>query len=177
MIENVHRRVLRAPAGHAGELLDSLSGPDDRLWPSPPWPPMRLDGPLAAGATGGHGPIHYTVEEYRPGRGVRFRFVPPTGVDGTHELSVIPVDAHRVEVRHTLVGTPAGAMRLGWPLAFRWLHDALLEDLLDNAERELTGTVARPARWSPYVRLLRGLARNRRKLTTLTTPRGVPSRR
>ena len=166
MIENVHRRVLRAPAERAGALLDTLSGPDDRLWPAPPWPPLRFDGPLAPGATGGHGPIHYTVEEYRPGSRARFRFVPPTGVDGTHELSVIPVDAHRVEVRHTLVGTPSGAMRLGWPLVIRWLHDALLEDLLDNVERELTGTVARPARWSPYVRLLRNLAGRRRRRPT-----------
>jgi len=80
------------------------------------------------------------------------------------------VDAHRVEVRHVLVGTPTGVMRLGWPLAFRWLHDALLEDLLDNAERELTGTVARPARWSPYVRLLRSLARKRRPRLTAAVP-------
>jgi hypothetical protein len=166
MIQNVHRRVLRAPAGHAGALLDTLSGPDDRLWPARSWPPMRLDGALAPGATGGHGPIHYTLEEYRPGRSVRFRFVPPTGVDGTHELSVIPVDAHRVELRHSMVVSPTGAMRLAWPLAFRWLHDALLEDLLDNAERELTGTVARPARWSPYVRLLRTLSRRRPRRAT-----------
>lgn len=171
MVENIHRRVLRAPAADAGALLDTLSGPDDRLWPSRAWPAMRLDGPLAPGATGGHGPIRYRVEAYRPGATLRCRFVPPTGVDGTHELSVIPVDAHRVELRHTLVAAPSGAMRLAWPLAFRWLHDALLEDLLDNAERELTGTVANPARWSPYVRLLRSASRNRRKLTTAVAGR------
>jgi hypothetical protein len=46
-------------------------------------------------------------------------------------------------------------MRFGWPLAVRWLHDALIEDALDRAE---TATAARPVparRWSPWVRLLR----------------------
>ncbi|MGW2011839.1 hypothetical protein [Streptomyces nigrescens] len=36
-------------------------------------------------------------------------------------------------------------------------HDAALEDSLDRAERACTGTVARPARWSRYVRTLRRL--------------------
>lgn len=36
-------------------------------------------------------------------------------------------------------------------------HDAALEDSLDRAERACTDTVARPARWSRYVRMLRRL--------------------
>lgn len=47
---------------------------------------------------------------------------------------------------------------LAWPLAFRPLHDAVLEDALDRAGLATTGRVARPARWSPYVRFLRALA-------------------
>ncbi|AZS71029.1 hypothetical protein DDE74_08815 [Streptomyces lydicus] len=39
----------------------------------------------------------------------------------------------------------------------RPLHDAAPEDSLDRAERACTGTVARPARWSRYVRMLRRL--------------------
>ena len=38
------------------------------------------------------------------------------------------------------------------------LDDAVVEDLFDNAERETTGSVARPATWGPRVRLLRRLA-------------------
>ncbi|WP_206062902.1 hypothetical protein [Nocardioides piscis] len=45
------------------------------------------------------------------------------------------------------------------PLAVRWFHEALMQDLFDNAERQVTGTVAgRPARWSPWVRALRRVA-------------------
>jgi hypothetical protein len=47
---------------------------------------------------------------------------------------------------------------LTWPLIFRPLHEALIEDSLDDAERALGGEP--PAReWSPWVRLLRRLFR------------------
>ncbi len=40
----------------------------------------------------------------------------------------------------------------------RWLHDAVVEDLFDRAERALGTGPARPARWSPWVRALRPIA-------------------
>src|SRR3712207_6849645 len=40
-------------------------------------------------------------------------------------------------LRHSLDVQPRGSMRLLVPLAVRWLHDALLEDALDRAERSL----------------------------------------
>jgi hypothetical protein len=50
-------------------------------------------------------------------------------------------------------------MRWAWPLMVRWLHEALVQDLFDNAERRVTGTLAgRRARWSPWVRAMRRLA-------------------
>ena len=58
-------------------------------------------------------------------------------------------------LRHEAVGRVTGAMRLLWPLAVRPVHDALLTDLLDRAEAVLGTGSARPARWSPWVRLLR----------------------
>ena len=58
-------------------------------------------------------------------------------------------------LRHEAVGRVTGAMRLLWPLAVRPAHDALLADLLDRAEAVLGSGPARPARWSPWVRLLR----------------------
>lgn len=52
MVRNVHERWLAAPAAMVGALLDSLAGPEDRLWPSQQWPAMWFDRPLGVGATG-----------------------------------------------------------------------------------------------------------------------------
>ncbi len=155
-MQNVQRRTIAAPPGRMGALLDRIAGPDDPLWPAPPWPPMRFDGPLAPGASGGHGMIRYTVVEHVPGRLLRCRFDPAIGVTGGHELRVDPAPGGTgTVVVHVIDGRLTGAMRVLWPVAIRWLHEALLQDLLDNAERAGTGTVREPARWSPWVRLLR----------------------
>jgi hypothetical protein len=156
-VRNVHERLLRGvPAEQVGALVDGLAGPDDRLWPGRHWPAMRLHGPLAIGAAGGHGPIRYTVEEYVAGRWARFRFDNRREIDGFHEFTVHEQPEGTL-LQHTLSVSLHGQARLGWPLVIRWLHDALLEELLDNAERATTGTVTRPARWSSYVRMLRRL--------------------
>lgn len=163
MVHNVHTRTIHCSAPAAGALLDTLSSPGDLLWPTPEWPPMQLDGPLAPGATGGHGPIRYGVSEYEPARRVRFTFAPGFPVDGWHEFRVEPLGDDTCRLVHEMTARPHGWMRLGWPLAIRWLHDALLEDALDHGERSATGTVATPHRWSAPVRALRSLARRRRK--------------
>ena len=161
MIRNVHERVINASIESLGALLDGLGQKDDRLWPSQSWTPMVLDRPLAVGADGGHGVIRYYVSEYEPGRRVRFTFHPRTGIIGAHELGLDALDDERSRIRHVLIGRTSGAMRVMFPAAVEPLHDAVIEDLFDNAEREATGTVVRPATWSPRVRLLRRLARGR----------------
>lgn len=161
MIRNVHERVINAPLKSLGILLDALGQKDDRLWPSRYWPPMVLDRPLAPGADGGHGPIRYYASEYEPGRRVRFTFHPRTGIIGAHELSLDALDEERTRIRHVLIGRTSGAMRVMFPVMVEPLHDAVVEDLFDNAERETTGSVARPATWSPRVRLLRRLVGGR----------------
>ncbi|MEU9115589.1 SRPBCC family protein [Streptomyces sp. NPDC048483] len=158
-VYNVHERVLPVPVAEAGALLDGLSGGADRLWPRRDWPPMVLDGPLGPGAAGGHGPVRYTVAAHVPGQWVRFTFSGPRGFHGFHEYTVQPLGPDRTLLRHTLAMRARGPARLTWPLAYRHFHDAVLEDSLDGAERACTGGVARPARWSPYVRLLRRLNR------------------
>ncbi|WP_405410661.1 SRPBCC family protein [Streptomyces decoyicus] len=156
-VYHVHERVLPVPRAEVGLLLDGLSGDTDRLWPGRDWPPMLLDGPLAPGAAGGHGPVRYTVAAHVPGQWVRFTFSGPRGFHGFHEFTVHPAGPDRTLLRHTLAMQARGPARLSWPPAFRHLHDAALEDGLDRAEHACTGTVARPARWSRYVRLLRRL--------------------
>ncbi|MET9961788.1 SRPBCC family protein [Streptomyces sp. NPDC006326] len=159
-VYNVHERRLAADGSRVGALLDSLSsGAKDRLWPVGGWPPMEFDGPLAVGAKGGHGPVRYTVAAYVPGTWVRFAFTGPRGFHGFHEFAVLPDGPGHTVLRHTLAMDARGPARLTWPLSWRPLHDACLEDSLDRAEQACTGTPARPARWSPYVRALHALAR------------------
>ncbi|MFT7838238.1 hypothetical protein Q5530_19050 [Saccharothrix sp. BKS2] len=60
-----------------------------------------------------------------------------------------------------LVDRPRGWARLTWPLAIRPPHDALIEDLPDNAARAADHPHAHPNRWSPRVRLPRAAAKRR----------------
>ncbi|WP_433788478.1 SRPBCC family protein [Actinoplanes sp. CA-252034] len=153
---NLQRRIIHAPVTALGSLLERLAGPGDLLWPVD-WEPLRLDRPLSAGATGGHGTLRYTVTSYQPGLRVRFEFAAGSPLEGFHELWVRALAPDRAEMVHILVARPRGAMLLFWPLAARWTHQALVADLLDNAERAVTGRVRHPARWSPWVRLLRAV--------------------
>ncbi len=156
-VYNVHERLLAAKQSEVGTLLDTLASSDDKLWPQGSWPTMEFDRPLAVGATGGHGPVRYTVVAYVPSQWVRFTFSGPRGFHGFHEFTALAVDQDHTLLRHTLAMNARGPARLSWPLIFRPLHDACLEDGLDRAEAATTGTVAHPARWSRYVRTLRGL--------------------
>jgi len=161
MVTNVHERRLPASADVVGPLLDRMGGPDDPLWPASDWPPMVLAAPLAVGVRGRHGPIRYRVTGYRPGRCAEFTFDPGVGLRGTHRLEVVPNGPESCTLRHVVDGRTTGRMRLIWPLAMRWLHDAVVEDLLDRAEAAVGSRPARPAEWSPWVRRIRGLRRPR----------------
>ncbi|HEY2204053.1 MAG TPA: hypothetical protein VGH99_06205 [Pseudonocardia sp.] len=110
---------------------------------------------------------------YEPGRHVLFRFRRPTPLEGTHDLEVLPgrrpgtaLPGRRpgtAVLRHTLVGRPLGLTGLlGWPLVIRWLHDAVIEELLDRAGDAVGDPPARRTRWSPWVRLGRLLLGARR---------------
>lgn len=162
-IVNIHSRSLGASLEQVGALIDSLSSPGDRLWPTDKWPAMKFDRSLKIGAKGGHGPVRYEVVLYQPGRRIRFQFNadrgPCVGLYGYHEFEVLQAAGGRTILRHVLKGRAYGAMALRWSLVFRWLHDALIEDALDNAEKALSGSIGRPAHWSPAIHALRGLVR------------------
>ncbi len=162
MIRNVHQRRLAAGPYKVWGLLATMSSPDDRLWPHG-WPPVRLDGPLAVGARGGHGPVHYDVVAMNETSGLVLRFREPTGLVGHHSFHVVPDGEAGAVLRHELVARPQARMWLLWPLVMRWLHDAVVEELLDRAELG-TGTVpAQPYQRSRWVRTLRASHRPQRR--------------
>jgi hypothetical protein len=158
LMRNVLSRPLPVPASAAADVLADFADPAKSVWPSRSWPRLHLDPVLAPGSAGRHGPIRYTVEEYLPGRHIRFRFDPSCGAVGTHELRVEPAGPDSCVLIHDIRARTRGRMLVLWPLAIRWLHEALVADLLDNAERRLTGGLAGPqTHWSPWVRLVRRL--------------------
>ena len=152
-VHNVHERALPVPAAEVGRLLDRLGATDDPLWPAPAWVPMRFDRPLAVGADGGHGPVRYHVTGYEPGRRIDLTFHPRTGLLGTHTLEVEDRGPNACVLRHRLSARPAGTMRLLWPAVVRVCHDTVIEHLLDNAERAVTGAVEHPVRYPWRARL------------------------
>ncbi|MBM7787546.1 DUF2867 domain-containing protein [Tenggerimyces flavus] len=164
-VHNVHERVLPISMDKAAPLIDQLGQPDDLLFPTPQWPPMVLDGPLQPGSSGGHGPMRYHVQRYEPGRLVEFATEPGMDIVGTHAFSLEKVDDDHTILRHTIEGELEGTMRLAWPTAVRPIHDAMVEDILDQAERVAGQQPRRRQRWSPWVRFLRRVIAKRARRT------------
>lgn len=160
-VVNIHRRALRASAGEVGHMLDSLSSQEDAIWPSHSWPKMKLDRPLSIGAAGGHGPVRYLVQEYISGKRVKFRFTSPKGFNGWHALEVETPSQQGCQLTHTISMNTTGLAVLLWPLIFKPLHDALLEDGLSKAQASV-GESPQENRWSAQVKLLRWLLSARR---------------
>ena len=156
MVRNVHtREVGRDPHWFAREM-GRVAEPDSQLWPTDSWPPMVLDRRLAVGAAGGHSAIRYLVAEYEPGRRLTFRFDPEIGISGTHTFELLPAaEPGRTVLRHEVAADLSGSARLLWPIVIRWLHDALVEDLMDRAEFDADALPPVGSRWSPWVRILR----------------------
>ena len=170
MVRNVHERVLPVSPEQVGPLIDQVAEPGNPLWPADHWPPLELDRPLGVGADGGHGPIRYTCTGYQPGRRAEFTFAPGRLIHGTHTFEVLPGPFQgSTLLRHDLTGrfTPWGA--LVWSIGIRWLHDALLAELLDRAATAVGHPPAHPARWSWWVRLLRRVMGRTEQATATTS--------
>jgi len=155
MVLNIHARDLHTSRDAVGALLDSLASDQDLLWPGDRWPAMRFDRPLQVGAVGGHGPIRYRVEKYDPGRAIRFRFTGLSGIHGTHAFEIKDSAPGITRLENRLCMRGSGVALLSWPLMFRWLHDALVEDALDRAEAAVTSRPLQKRHWSLWVRFLR----------------------
>lgn len=129
-LRNVHEREVPATPEEVWALMRSLGSDTDRLWPADRWPPLVLSDDLRPGSHGGHGPIRYRVEDVEPGQAVRFAFDRSNGFVGWHEFRVTPV-GHGARLTHTLtIERPSPLVEI----AIVPLHDALLEDLLDQLD-------------------------------------------
>ena len=115
---NIHERTFDAEPSKVGSLIDLLSSEDDRLWPKHLWPRMKFDRPLIVGAKGGHGPIRYFIEQYTPGKSIKFRFTGPKGFDGFHAFEVMDGTNNSVGLRHILKMDTHGLANVSWPMIF-----------------------------------------------------------
>ncbi|MFF6775148.1 DUF2867 domain-containing protein [Streptomyces sp. NPDC012637] len=153
-VRNVHQRVVEAPAERVGALLDRLSAPDDPLFPTPVWPAMVLDGPLAVGADGGHGRVRYRVGAHEPGRSVRFDTTDDGLGTGYHRFDVEPLGPGRCRISHVLEVTMSPGSFAFFKLAIEPVHDTMVEESFDNAERAVLGALPRPPARRPARALL-----------------------
>jgi len=96
---NIHERELEADYEQVAKLIDSLSSEDDLLWPNQCWPRMKFDRPLSVGAKGGHGPVGYVVEAYKPGESIKFRFTSPKGFNGLVTFKSVYMVSNLIKTR------------------------------------------------------------------------------
>lgn len=164
---NIHKRELEANLVQVGALIDSLASKEERLWPIHAWPRMEFDRSLGVGAKGGHGPIRYYVEEYTPGKSIKFCFTGPEGFDGYHGYEIVNSTQNPVVLRHTLKMNAYGPAILSWPLIYRPMHDALIEDSLATAQVSL-GLLPKIQTWSLWVKILRWIVSGGKARSQLT---------
>lgn len=99
--------------------------------------------------------MRYRVESVEATGDVVFRFTGPPGFEGWHGFSVVEVTPGTTILRHELRMRARGIALVSWPLFFRPLHDALIEEAFDKAARELDDAPRAPCRRGLWVRLLR----------------------
>jgi hypothetical protein len=157
-VENIHSRDIPATAAEVGAVLDSLGSEHDRLWPSRRWPTLRFkrSGPLAVGTPARHGSIRYVVEAYEPGRRLTFRLTPGGGLEGIHGFEITPLGARRTRLTHVIRGR-VGTKRLLWWAVVRRYHDAVIEDLLAQADSAASGRPVPDRPWPRWMRVANGV--------------------
>lgn len=153
-VTNIHSRIVNQPIKELMPLFESLGSSDDNIWPHEKWPAMKLDKGLQPNSKGGHGPIRYTVEEYRAGEFVRFKFSRPHGFNGSHWLEIADTSPAQTTITHTIKMCTSGFGTVAWILGIRWLHDALIEDAFDKIENRFSEKKKR-TEWNIWVKLLR----------------------
>jgi hypothetical protein len=153
-IINIHTRCIAAPAAQIWPLLLTLGSKKDRVWPHEDWPPMKLDRPMQAGASGGHGPIRYCVSVCEPQQRIRFDFL--QGSQGFHEVTLQDTETGCL-LTHTIDTQPTLKFLITWHFIIRHMHDAVIEDLFDKLQAQFEPLPQR-SQWNSYVKLLRRFA-------------------
>lgn len=169
---NTHERSILGDAEQARQVFDSLGRSHDRLWPRKNWPALRLDAPKEHGGRGGHGPIHYRCLFHESGKRTVFEFEDAElsrGLCGTHFFELL-IEEGTITARHVIDAEIRGPALFAWPLFIRPMHDALIEEALDNFEKSLTGNVKQRSVYSPYVRVLRFVIGKSRRLRAIPRP-------
>jgi hypothetical protein len=133
-----HERTISAPEDQVWSLVAALGTDDDRLWPAG-FPAFRLHGPLAPGAEAEHWSVRHVCQAVERGRSVEWSFS-VDGIHGHHRFLVGPGAGGGTQLRHELEGTapPEGVER--WRSTIQPLHAAVIEGVLDGAERAVAGT-------------------------------------
>jgi len=150
-MRNVHERVLAADVDRVAALLAGLGGPDDRLFPSPEYPPLLLDRPPAPGVTGRMGGIRLRVAVYEPGGRLALTPEPGQAFAGTLTWEIVPVGPGRTLLRHTSAGRFTGPLPLLWPIV-RPQPDHCIESMPARADPARGTAPAAPAEASRLVR-------------------------
>jgi Protein of unknown function (DUF3995) len=165
IVLNRHERRVQGDYEEVADLLASLAGQLDRVWPGDRWPALVMNNDANPGSAGGHGFVRYWVESAERGR-IVMRFDPKMRLDGTHTFSVEAAGSESI-VRHVIDASPSSIMKLLWSVLIEPLHDALTEDAFDNIEAAVAGrTVTRST--------LTGPVRRRRRLMAMLRPKPIP---
>lgn len=138
---NIHERVIESSPSTVWQWLIALGSAEDRVWPADRWPPLILSDGIIPGSKGGHGPIRYAVGSVVEGERVRFVFDSGWVDSGFHEFRLEEVPSGTKVVHELSVADPSIVV-IHWIMP---LHDALLEDLLDQVEALAVGVVVRRA--------------------------------
>lgn len=159
---NIHSRIINAPKQQVVKLIQTLSSDQDVIWPKEHWPKMKFEGGIRIGAKGGHGPIRYSVEKFDPNEIIQFRFSRPLGFNGIHKFDIRALSSTNTEVTHVIDMSTDFIASIKWLFAVKWLHNALIEDGLDNIENHFVEE-KKSTSWSFWVKFLRGVLQRGRK--------------
>lgn len=150
---NIHNRNLHVPKSEVNNLFKTLASDNDMMLATHKWPAMKLDKGLTIGSKGGHGPIKYTLKDYKLENSITFQF-DLRGFNGIHKFEIIELEPNKTLLKHTIDMNTSGKATLKWIFAIRSLHDAFIEDAFDKIENQFT-LVNKKSNWSWWVKFLR----------------------